>query len=189
MADPRRAPDEIRVKHGDDQEASRPIPIRRSGIRGTSGGSGNGGHLGAGSDEGEDVERILRLLRDPTGPGIIPIGRIPSEALGHWPDRVTDEVVITRERRNHYLERHPDMLEFEGQIIRTLLDPTDVHANKNDRYMAIFYTLLDERLFVRVPVLISTSPDLRNSVMSARRSDRDQVEAGRRGGRLTWQKK
>jgi len=146
-------------------------------------------NVSAGGREGRDFERVLQQLRDPKGPEVIPVGRILPVALGHWPNRVTDEVVITRERRNHYLERHPDMALFEAQIIGTLLHPTEVHANRMDPHMAIFCALLDDRLFIRVPVLVSTNSDLRNSVMSARRSDSDQLDAGRRGGRLVWQPK
>lgn len=107
----------------------------------------------------DDIERILRELRDPHGPQVIPIGRLPGEALGHWPDRATDDVVITRERRNHYLERHLDMLVLQARVVRTLPDPADVHSYRQGRQMTISHVPLNTRRLIRAPVLMTTRPE------------------------------
>ncbi len=93
------------------------------------------------------TDDALRQLRDPAGPAVVRVGRIPDDALAYWLDRVTDEVVITRERRRHYLDRHPEVEADEEVLIRSVLDPEEVHINRIDPRMTIIYCRIDDSYY------------------------------------------
>ena len=116
----------------------------------------------------DEVARILRELHDPEGPDVVPVGEIPSEALGHWPHRLTDRVVITRRQRAHYLEQHPEMAEFEDALVRTLLNPDQVHVATGPGDTAALFGRRDHHYDIVVIVNISTDASLANSVITAR---------------------
>lgn len=126
------------------------------------------------------------MLRDDNGPFIVVVGELPHGRLDHWPQHVTQQVVITRERRQHYLDRHPETVDDEFLMIQTLLDPPEIHVNKQDRQVAIIYAPMDGDRFLRIPVWISDRNDRQNSVLSLRRARPREVEAGRRAGRQVW---
>lgn len=87
----------------------------------------------------EQISRVLELLLDPDGPAVIPIGCLPAHCLSDWSRRSTDDIVITRDRRNHYLASHPEMHQFEYAMIRGIVDPEELHRNKSDGSIAIAY--------------------------------------------------
>lgn len=67
----------------------------------------------------EEITRVLAWLVDADGPPVVPIGRFPAHCLANWPRRATDDIVITRDRRNHYLTNHLEMETFERDLVRT----------------------------------------------------------------------
>lgn len=137
-------------------------------------------------DVNDIIEGVLGLLRNDDGPAIVHIGSTIEEALTHWSDRSTLRVIVTRERRRHYLERHPEAVIDEATMIEVLLNPYEVHINKQDRRIAIFYAQLPDGFFLRIPVWISDRSDRQNSVLSLRRARAREVEKGRREGRQVW---
>jgi hypothetical protein len=131
---------------------------------------------------------VLKELRNNSGPEIIRIGLLSDEVLAFWPERTTREVIITRERRSHYLARHPEVQRDEPLLLSALIDPLEVHRNRLDERIAIFYGELDDAFYLRVPVWISDRTDRQNSVLSLRRARTREVEGGRAAGRQVWRR-
>jgi hypothetical protein len=63
------------------------------------------------------------------------------------------EVVLTGERRRHYLKDHPEMVKHEDKLRGAVLRPGEVHRNRKDPHTAIFYKRLDDDYFLRVAVV------------------------------------
>lgn len=133
-------------------------------------------------------ERFLAELRNDEGPPVVRAGMLRRESFLSWPIRTTDEVVVTRNRRTHYLERHPEMIVDEPMLLVTLLDPDEVHRNATDVDMAILYRRVDREHFLRAPVWMSDRIDRQNSLLSLRRAGVKEVEDGRNKGRQVWKK-
>ena len=122
--------------------------------------------------------------------GIVTLGSIGEEIVKAWTVHTegNTDVVLTVTQRTHYLERHPEMGQHENSLPDVLLDPDEVHRNKYDEDMAIFYRRLDAQHYLRVAVLIQTEPtELRHSVLSFRLANRQEVQRGK--GRQVWKKK
>ena len=132
--------------------------------------------------------RVLQELRDDSGPDIIRVGVVPPEILAHWSNTTTLELIITRERRSHYLARHPEVLNDEPLMLDALMVPFEVHRNRLDERIAIFYRELEDGFYPRVPVWVSDRVDRQNSVLSLRRARAREIESGRSARRLVWRK-
>jgi hypothetical protein len=136
----------------------------------------------------EEGSNVLRQLRELGQRNVLLIGRLPVDCISSWPNLVTDEVVVTGERRSHYLLRHPGIAIDERRLPRTILDPDCVHANANDPRIAILYQAIDGDHYLRVPIWLSDRNDRQNSVLSLRRARRKEVEKGIAQGRQRWQR-
>lgn len=100
------------------------------------------------------------------------------------------EVVLTGERRGHYLTQHPEMAKYEDQLASVVLNPDQVHRNRKERHTAIFYKALDKKYFLRVAVVLQArAGEMKHSVFSFRLAKQRGVEAGKRAGRVVWQRK
>jgi hypothetical protein len=139
--------------------------------------------------DSESIDCIIQRLRDPLSPDVNHIRRMPRDRLGFWPYLVTNEVIITRERCNHYLLRHPEIERLESLLIRSLLEPSDIHVNRLDQQMAIIAQQLDGRRLLRIPLWISDRPDRQNSVLSSRIAGLEEVLNGRMSERVAWTKR
>lgn len=135
-----------------------------------------------------DEQALLQKLRALAGNQILEIGEIPSAALSAWPARVTNRVIITAERRQHYLFRHPEVVELEALIVTTLLDPVEVHRFAPDKAVANLYRPVNDRNDLMVSVWISHDPDKQNSVHSARIQHHRRLETSRDRGNELWRK-
>jgi hypothetical protein len=135
-----------------------------------------------------DCARVLRELRDDLGPDVIPIGTIPAEILEYWPEAVTQKVIVTRERRRHYLDRHPEIVRDEPRLFAALAHPSEVHRNKLDARIAIVYFRIDSDFYLRIPIWVSDRIDRQNSVLSLRRARVREVESGRAARRQVWRR-
>lgn len=135
-------------------------------------------------------EQDLLPLIQALGEGDVQIiGDLPEEIVAIWTKQVEGNrpIVLTGNRRIHYLEQHPDVAEWESQLPACVLDPDEIHRNRSDWQMAIFYKQLNNRHFLRVAVLMQESPGrLKHSVISARRARIEDVLDGR--CRLVWAK-
>lgn len=137
--------------------------------------------------ETQDARLVsLRRLQDED---VFHAGAIPRAAIASWADAVTDAVVIPGKQRNwHYLVRHPEIYEDEALLLRTLVDPDEVHANKIDLRMAIVYKQIDQEYSLRIALWISNRIDRQNSVLSVRRAGIAKIQTGRSNGRRRWEK-
>jgi len=101
--------------------------------------------------------------------GVVVIGALREDIVGLWTADVSGNcsVVLTGRRRAHYLARHPDMAIWERILLATLLDPDEVHRNREDPRVAIFYRLLYPGRYLRVAVLMQERVGvLRHSVIT-----------------------
>lgn len=135
-----------------------------------------------------DIRNILNQLRDPDGPEVVHVGAVTPDALGHWPNRVTNDIVITRRQRNHYLDQHPEMIEFEEDLVRILFDPDEVHTVGMGGSTAAFYGRQDATHDVMAIVSISENSGLRNSVITARRQYLKRKDRPAEAIRKVWSK-
>jgi hypothetical protein len=120
------------------------------------------------------------------------VGRLQNEYVSEMIGlgRHNLEVVLTGERRRHYLTDHPEMAQHEDELRRVILNPDKVHRNRKDLHTAIFYRRLDDDYFLRVAVVLQPKAgELKHSVFSFRLAKQKEVEDGRRAGRVIWSRK
>lgn len=122
-----------------------------------------------------------------TPKGVMPLGKMHPSVLRHWPQASTRRVVLTGERRNHYLESHPEMASQEHKLSGVVLSPSEVHRNIRDPQIGIFYQQQGNK-YLRAAVWISDTRSKQNSVHSFRWAEHSEIEAGRRAGRAIWKK-
>jgi len=98
------------------------------------------------------------------------------------------EVVLTARQREHFLERHGEMSSLEHYLTEAVLWPDEVHQNKSDPRMAIFYKRLDETHYLRVAVWVAPKAgNKKHSVISYRIAKEKEVIKGR-SRRVRWEK-
>lgn len=123
---------------------------------------------------------------------VLSLGELPTRTYQafrqQWPSSVTAQVVLTGERRAHYLERHPEMAAFEGKLMETLFAPDEIHRNKRDSQIGIWYRRLNGSQYIRVVVWVSDTPGLQNSIHSFRLADQREIDQGQKQKRLVWAK-
>lgn len=120
---------------------------------------------------------------------VLVIGELRADIVCIWADDLTDNltVVVTGRQRAHYLRKHADVVGYERQIPATVLDPDEVHRNKADTQMALFYKQMDDRHYLRVAVLMQrTAGGRRHSILSCRLAGQCEVRAGAQ--RRVWEK-
>lgn len=142
-----------------------------------------------GPEEAVKWRREAMFLRNLQGLGrgdVLVVGEVPEGALSAWRDSTTRRVIVTGERRVHYLESHPDSAPFGSSLRDTLLNPSEVHRNRKDARMAIFYRRASDTHWYRTAVWVAPRNDRLNSVMSYRIARESEIEAGRKAGRLVW---
>lgn len=118
------------------------------------------------------------------------VGSLPADLVRAFASDVADnlDVVITGERRLHYLGQHPEMLSLEHLLLDTLLSPGEVHRNKGDADIGIFYKQLGPDRYVRAVVRMQARGGRRkHSLMSYRIARAEELQTGRL--RLVWEKK
>jgi len=91
------------------------------------------------------------------------------------------EVILTWERRQHYLERHYEMFWYENLLIKTVLSPDIVQKNSKDKDVTLFFKRIDEEHYLRATILLNTAneKDKKHSVLSYRIARRIEVERGK----------
>ena len=133
-------------------------------------------------------KRSIQELR----PGdVLEIGAIDKGIVRLWTREVARNrlVVLTGERRRHYLTEHPEMFDWEHLLIDALLDPDEVHRNRKDQRIAIFYKRVRPTRYLRVAVLMQEKRGaFKHSVMSCRFARHREIQNGRRYGRKVWKR-
>ena len=113
------------------------------------------------------MERLAGLTEE----GVLLIGRLQEEIVHPWSEEVAGnlDVVITGRQRLHFLERHPGTRRLEALLAHTVLDPDEVHRNRSDPDIAIFFRRVDEQHFTRAAVRMQQDvSDKKHSVLSFR---------------------
>ncbi|MDL1898214.1 hypothetical protein FBQ82_18335 [Anaerolineae bacterium CFX7] len=100
------------------------------------------------------------------------------------------EVVLTGERRKHYLNSHPEMIQYEDKLADVVLAPNQTHRNRKVLQTVIFYKRLDQRHFLRAAIVLQPKAgELKHSIFSFRLAKHSEVETSAHEGRLIWRKK
>ena len=121
---------------------------------------------------------------------VLVVGSLRPAVVHAFASEVADnlEVVITGERRRHYLSQHPEMVSWEHLLRDALLDPDEVHRNRTDADVGIFYKQIGSDRYVRAVVRLQTKAGRRkHSLMSYRLARARELQAGRR--QLVWRRR
>lgn len=113
---------------------------------------------------------------------MLTVGQLRREIVRLWSSDPEEnlEVILTGERRDHILERHPDMEPYLGWLREAVLNPNEVHPNRTDHDMAIFYCRITGTRYLRVAVLMQQQKGpRRHSIISARQARPEEVARGR----------
>lgn len=100
--------------------------------------------------------------------------------LKEWANSATDWVVLTGERRFHYLERHPETSEIESRLASVIQFPDEIYRNKADSSVALFYQYSHDDYWMRAVVWISQDRTKSNSIMSFRFAKENELARDRR---------
>jgi hypothetical protein len=122
---------------------------------------------------------------------VLEIGELDRDVVSAWTNQVDGNttIILTGKQRDHYLKRHEEMRPHEGRLIDAVLSPDEVHRNKKDMMMAIFYKEIDPDHYFRAAVLLQQSPgNLKHSILSYRIAGIEEVLDGRKNGRVAWRK-
>jgi hypothetical protein len=140
--------------------------------------------------EEDPIERIAQRVRSLKHDEIAELGRLPLGVRHHWINLKSDRLIITRERRDHLFSSHSETRDLLRSVLETVLDPDEIHRNKSDVEMAIFWRSLDEekRYHMRAAVWLPVRDGLAASVISARKTRREDFVREERQGRLIWKR-
>jgi len=122
--------------------------------------------------------------------GVLVIGRLPSSLVRHWASSVRGnlEVVLTGERRFHYLARHPEMAPLERLLPDVVLDPDIVCADKSREQVAVFFRQHTDEHYLRVAVLMQRKASgYKHSVLSFRLAK--EQEYWKSWGEVLWKRR
>jgi hypothetical protein len=120
---------------------------------------------------------------------VLSVGQLHERIVREWTEQTDGnlDVVLTGKQRGHYLARHPETVSLEALIRAAVLDPDEVHRNRYDPAMAIFYRRIGERRYVRVAVLMQVATGWRkHSILSYRRAKAE--ELARNKDRVVWRR-
>lgn len=137
--------------------------------------------------EREELQKNLRVLPSDR---VLALGQLRPEIVSQFTGSTVDNlgIVLTGRQRQHYLERHPEMAQYERLLSDVVRDPDEVHRNKTDQDMAIFYRRVDANHYLRAAVLMQrTAGPLQHSILSCRLAYPEEVIRGAK--RKVWGKK
>ncbi|MBI5652240.1 MAG: hypothetical protein HZC40_17625 [Chloroflexi bacterium] len=139
------------------------------------------------------IAKIVRAINELTSDNyVMYLGRLRHEYVSEMIrlGRHNLVVVLTGERRRHYLTDHPEMIRCERELHRVVLQPDQVHRNRKDPHTAIFYKRFDDDYFLRAAIVLQPKAgELKHSGFSFRLAKEKEVEDGRRAGRVIWNRK
>jgi hypothetical protein len=137
---------------------------------------------------GEGIDEIVRRFESLGIDDVMEVGALPAAIRRHWPTIRSDLLVITGERKAHFLQGHEDMQELSRELLQTLLDPDEIHRNKNDPETAIFWRSITGGYYLRVVVSLAHIEGIRNSAITAWRSRSQDFRRESRQGRKVWER-
>lgn len=138
----------------------------------------------------DSIVRIARNVLFLRQGELATIGRLPIERLRSWPDLKSDRMILTHERLEHLLSRHPETRHLLPHVLATALDPDEIHRNRSDGEIAIFWRLLDNErnYYLRAAIWLPLKEELAASILSARQTRHEDYAREGRQGRLVWKR-
>lgn len=136
-----------------------------------------------------DLTEHLRRVQALGPRDVLALGELHDAIVSAWATQTEGNrgIVLTGRQRAHYLTSHPEMIELERHVRDAVLRPDEVHRNRADPTVALFYRRLNATHFVRVAVRMQATANWRkHSILSYRVARQTEVVANR--GRLAWEK-
>ena len=135
------------------------------------------------ASRGKRAQWLQRLL---SGKERVVIGFVQQDIARLW-GRNETTVLLSAERRAHYLKRHPEIADYEGVLQRLIKSPDEVHKNKEDAGVAIFYMKVGKR-YLRSVVAMRPhgGDDLQPFIISVRLARQDEVIKSAEAKRKVW---
>ena len=75
------------------------------------------------SGEADELTQLLNRMRNLEGNDFVEIGQLSTPIVRLWPEVTSHRIIVTGERRRHYLERHPLTEQYELELVRTVRFP------------------------------------------------------------------
>lgn len=131
----------------------------------------------------------IHLIQRLTKKNVYTIGDIDNAIVSAWDQHASGNqtVILTGERRLHYLERHPEMRQVEDELANVILSPVVVSRNKTDENILIFYREFNKEKYLRATVLmINEQGWKKHSIITYRfAGEKEYLQAL---GRAIWQR-
>ncbi len=134
-------------------------------------------------------KNMINELNNLSPDGILEIGELDKEIVSQWTSNIEDNlsIVLTGKQRDHYINQHPEMKQYESNLFDAVFYPNEIHRNKFDEMMAIFYKIIDNEHYLRIAILMQENPGiLKHSIISYRLCGIREIEAGRKDNRVVW---
>ncbi|CAB4130850.1 hypothetical protein UFOVP130_39 [uncultured Caudovirales phage] len=111
---------------------------------------------------------------------VLSFGRVNPAVASKFGDAKDNAgVVLTNRQAQHIGDSHPELIGRDRLALSAVTNPDEVHRNKKDQQMAIFYRRYKDK-YVRAAVLMqSKAGEKQHSIISARFASQAEVEAGR----------
>ncbi len=125
----------------------------------------------------------------------VSLGHLNEEIVALWAVTIIGnlEIVLTTPQRLHFIEKHPDIASFESWLSLVVVDPDEVHKDKFDPEVAIFYRSIERNgkiKYYHVAVAMQIYPNAKkHSVLSFRFTQFREIRKGRNEERKVWEKK
>ena len=119
---------------------------------------------------------------------IVPVERIPDIVLSKMGTQIEGNrsVILTLERRLHYLQRHPEMAKRESIFPNVINNPDEVHKNRRNSQIFNFYKRISEKHYLRLTVVIEKPGKFKHSIITARLAKIKEVQRGQKKGLNIW---
>jgi hypothetical protein len=119
----------------------------------------------------EDSRKALKAKIEALQPDeVLEIADVPEHISKLWKPApgISSKVILTGERRAHYLEGHKGVaLDWEHMMADVITDPDFIHISQKHPGSYEFYKRIDEKYFLMIPVRVQTEPGWRkHSIMS-----------------------
>lgn len=126
----------------------------------------------------QNLSRVDVLVLGSLRPGI---ARLFADATDNL------QIVLTGRQREHYLQRHPEMVEYERLLEDVVCRPDRVHRNERDDQVANFYRRLDDQHFLRATAVMQPrASKWKHSVITFRIASAEEVQRNRQ--KRVWPK-
>ena len=135
------------------------------------------------ASRGKRAQWLQRLLG---GKERVVVGFVQQDIARLW-GRNETTVLLSAERRAHYLGRHPEVADHEGSLQWLIQSPDEVHRNKDDAGVAIFYMKVGKRYLRAVVAMKPHGGDaLQPFIISVRLARPAEIAKSAKARRKVW---